>query len=139
MSTSDTNVEHSRLQLHGFVLADATATGERAHDDLIWIACGGEGRWLSPKEAIELAQGITTVVASHLERHALAELDAPSPWGPRPQVTPTQALLNRACGHLSTGYRLTCLAAPQYSAEGRDELMKAQELLIDLARLLKLG
>jgi hypothetical protein len=47
--------------------------------------------------------------------------------------------LHRAYGHLSTGYRLTCLAAPKYSAEGRDELVKAQELLIDLARLLKLG
>jgi hypothetical protein len=139
MSMSDDYVQHRRLELHGFVVLDATVTRDGARDDLIRIAYGSEGRWLSPKAASELAERISSVVADHLERLDPTEFEEPPPWGPAPEFTPEQTLLHRAMGHLGTGFRLTCLAAPQYSAGGADELIRAQELLFDLAKLLRQG
>jgi len=60
----------------------------------------------------------------------------PAPWLPRAEATPAQECLQRARAHLAAGYRLTCLAAPKYSDEGRIELIEAQDRLAELAELL---
>ena len=42
-------LEHQILEVEGFRVVDATATGPRAHDDLVWVGFGGvEGSWLTP-------------------------------------------------------------------------------------------
>lgn len=62
--------EHHVVEADGFRVVDATATGERPHDDLIWVGYGGmEGRWLTPGEAMAVASAITEVVSSHVARH----------------------------------------------------------------------
>ena len=66
-------VEHQTFEVEGFRVSDATATGLRPHDDLVWVGYGGtEGRWLSPESALELARGIVTVVNSNLARRNFA-------------------------------------------------------------------
>ena len=64
------------------------------------------------------------------------ENEDPAPWAPQQEFTAAQVLLARARAHLGEGFRQTCLAAPQYSTQGRDELMKAEALLVELAELL---
>jgi hypothetical protein len=60
--------EHQIAEVDGFCVVDATATGLRPHDDLIWIGYGIEGRWITPAIAIELAETIKTVALSNLFR-----------------------------------------------------------------------
>lgn len=60
--------EHKAVKVDVFEVVDATATGERAHDDLIWIGCFGEGKWVSPERAMEFAKAIETVVEAHNAR-----------------------------------------------------------------------
>ncbi len=61
--------EHQRLEVDGFQLVDATATGPRAHDDLVWVGCGGlDGKWMKPEQALELAKAISTVANGNLAR-----------------------------------------------------------------------
>lgn len=68
-------VEHFSIDVEGFRVTDATSTGHRPHDDLIWIGCDGlGGRWLKPEAALEVASAIQTVVHSHASRHG--ETDA---------------------------------------------------------------
>ncbi|MDO9236192.1 MAG: hypothetical protein Q7U28_09205 [Aquabacterium sp.] len=71
-------VEHQLLEVQGFRVVDATATGPRAHDDLVWVGYGGvEGRWLSPEEAVSVAASIAKVVAAHVvRRHGISAADA---------------------------------------------------------------
>lgn len=67
--TNDTYVEHQVLDIEGFRVVDATATGVRSHDDLLWVGYGGtEGRWLTPGQALTLAAAITAVANSNLVR-----------------------------------------------------------------------
>lgn len=64
-------VEHTVLEVEGFRVVDATASGDRAHDDLVWLGYGGmDGRWLTPAEALTVAEGINSVVKSHLARRS---------------------------------------------------------------------
>jgi hypothetical protein len=61
--------EHETAEVAGFSITDATSTGLRPHDDLIWVGYRGEGRWLQPDEALALADSIKTIIASHVARH----------------------------------------------------------------------
>jgi hypothetical protein len=71
---TDTYVEHARQELHGFELSDVTVADDRDnHDDLVWIAYGGEGRWLMPHEALALAKAIAELATGNLVRRGLAE------------------------------------------------------------------
>jgi hypothetical protein len=65
-------VEHTKLELGGFVVADATATGLRPHDDLIWIGINDGGRWVTPLDAVAYSRAIQDVVASHYARRGIA-------------------------------------------------------------------
>lgn len=59
--------EHQLAEVEGFRVVDATATGQRPHDDLVWVGCGGmDGRWLTPGKALALAAAITKVANSNL-------------------------------------------------------------------------
>lgn len=70
----DTYVVHLELEVEGFRMVDSTATGDRGHDDLIWVGyAGGDGRWLAPQEALAVAKAIETVVAAHVSRHRNAD------------------------------------------------------------------
>lgn len=65
--------EHQLFEAEGFRVVDATATGPRSHDALVWVGYGGtEGRWLSPEAALDLAKGIVAVANSNLARRGLA-------------------------------------------------------------------
>lgn len=67
--TPDSYVEHQILEVESFRLVDATATGSRPHDDLVWVGYGGfEGRWLTPDRALTLAAGIAVVANGNLVR-----------------------------------------------------------------------
>ena len=62
-------VEHQIIEVEGFRIVDATATGPRPHDDLMWVGFGGmEGRWLSVEAALQVSAAIATVAASHVSR-----------------------------------------------------------------------
>jgi hypothetical protein len=62
-------VEHLSLEAEGFRLVDATATGLRPHDDLVWIGCGAQdGKWITPDAALTLAAAITSVATDNLAR-----------------------------------------------------------------------
>jgi hypothetical protein len=64
-------VEHHAEEASGFSVVDATTTeGARPHDGLVWVGYGGEGRWLTGVEALNLAQAIERVVASQQARMA---------------------------------------------------------------------
>ena len=55
---------------------DATATGPREHDDLVWVGYGGtEGRWLTSDKALELAAAITAVANGNLVRRGQSVSD----------------------------------------------------------------
>jgi hypothetical protein len=91
----------------------------------------------APQDNIAIKQAQRVLAAITLPEGAVEDPhDEPAPWLPRPEPTPLQLKLQCARSHLSEGFRLTCLAAPQYSEGGRDELMKAQEVLAQLAALL---
>lgn len=48
-------MEHLTIDVEGFRVADATATGNRAHDDLVWVGYGGmEGQWLATEKVLAL-------------------------------------------------------------------------------------
>lgn len=62
-------VEHQTFEVEGFRVSDATATGLRPHDDLVWVGYGGtEGRWLAPEKALALAAAITKAANGNLAR-----------------------------------------------------------------------
>lgn len=61
-------VEHLTVEVDGFHVTDATATGPRPHDDLVWVGFGMEGRWLSREDAVQLSAAIAKVTASQLCR-----------------------------------------------------------------------
>ena len=62
-------VQHQTFEMDGFRVVDATSTGPRPHDDLVWVGCEGiEGRWLSPDQALTLASAIADVAKSNLAR-----------------------------------------------------------------------
>lgn len=62
-------VEHQTFEVDGFRVADATSTGPRPHDDLVWVGHGGmEGRWLSPERALALAAAISKAANGNLAR-----------------------------------------------------------------------
>lgn len=61
--------EHKAVEVGAFNVADATAIGPCAHDDVIWIDCRGEGEWVSPEHAMELAKAIESVVKAHNARN----------------------------------------------------------------------
>lgn len=62
-------VEHQTLEIEGFRIADATATGPRPHDDFVWVGFGGvDGRWLTPEAAVQVAAAIAKIAASHVSR-----------------------------------------------------------------------
>lgn len=75
-----TYVEHVSLEVEGFRVTDATATGERPHDDLIWVGYGIEGRWLTPEAALDLAAAINDSVAMHVARRAKPGTKKPIAW-----------------------------------------------------------
>ena len=67
-------VEHRLLEVEGFRVVDATATGPRAHDDLVWVGYGGiEGQWLTPAQALTLAGAITEAAHANLARRGQSE------------------------------------------------------------------
>lgn len=67
--------EHQILEVEGFRMVDATATGSRPHDDLVWVGFGGmEGRWLTPDQALAVATGISAVAKGNLLRRGQTTL-----------------------------------------------------------------
>lgn len=68
--------EHTKFEQSGFSVVDATSTGPRPHDDLIWIGFNGEGRWVPPLEAVAYSRAIQEVVAAHCERRGIAAMAA---------------------------------------------------------------
>jgi hypothetical protein len=66
--------EHTTASVHGFEIADATAAEnsipDRDHDDLVWVGCHGEGKWLTATQTKELAAAILQVTAAHELRRA---------------------------------------------------------------------
>ncbi|EKD97753.1 MAG: hypothetical protein ACD_23C00751G0015 [uncultured bacterium] len=74
-------VEHQTFEVDGFRVADATSTGPRPHDDLVWVGHGGmEGRWLTPEAALDLAAVINQTVAVHVARRAKPGTKKPIVW-----------------------------------------------------------
>lgn len=68
-----TYVEHQAVEVEGFHIVDSTATGLRAHDDLVWVGFGGmEGQWLTPAKALALSEAIAAVANGNLLRRGLA-------------------------------------------------------------------
>jgi hypothetical protein len=67
-------VEHETAEVAGFLITDATSTGPRPHDDLIWVGYRNDGRWLTPDEALAIAAAINKVAYSHIERHRTPNL-----------------------------------------------------------------
>ena len=64
-------IEHHLWEVEGFRVVDATATGQRPHDDLVWVGYGGvEGRWLPPAIALDLAAAITKAAKGNLARRS---------------------------------------------------------------------
>ena len=62
-------LEHQTFDINGFRVVDATATGPRPHDDVVWVGYDGlSGSWLSPDQALELAAAIAAVAKSNLAR-----------------------------------------------------------------------
>ena len=77
----DTYVEHQVHEVEGFRVVDATATGTRPHDDLIWVGYGGmDGRWITPEAALDLAAAINQTVAVHVARRAKPGTKKPIAW-----------------------------------------------------------
>lgn len=64
--------EHTKFDQDGFVVVDATSTGSRPHDDLIWIGINESGRWVTALEAVAYSRAIQQVVAAHCERRGIA-------------------------------------------------------------------
>ena len=65
----DDYLELMSLGIEGFRIVDATSTGTRDHDDLVWIGYGGmDGRWMTPEQALSVSKGIEAVVAFHRAR-----------------------------------------------------------------------
>lgn len=65
-------VEHHVFEVEGFRVVDATATGPRPHDDLVWVGFGGvDGRWLAPENALALAASIAKAANGNLARRGL--------------------------------------------------------------------
>ena len=65
-------VEHQIIEVEGFRVVDATATGPRPHDDLVWVGYEGmDGRWLSPENALTLAASIFKAANGNLARRGL--------------------------------------------------------------------
>ncbi|MDO9236183.1 MAG: hypothetical protein Q7U28_09160 [Aquabacterium sp.] len=62
-------VEHQIVEVEGFRMVDATSTGPRPHDDVVWVGYGGmEGQWLTPDKALAVAAAITAVANGNLLR-----------------------------------------------------------------------
>ena len=65
---------HSDRQVHGFDVTDATHRDPAYRQgDMVWVGYGGEGRWLSPTEAEELAIAIFFAAAAAASRQAAAQ------------------------------------------------------------------
>lgn len=65
-------VEHQFVDVEGFRVVDATSTGSRPHDDLVWVGYGGMGGcWLRPEEALALSAAIAKVANGNLARRGL--------------------------------------------------------------------
>lgn len=65
--------QHLQLEVFGFSLVDATSRWPgREHDALVWVGLlqTGDGRWLLPEEADELAAALKTLTDSHRARRA---------------------------------------------------------------------
>lgn len=70
--TQGAYIEHEVHEIEGFRVVDATTTGSRPHDDLIWVGYGGmDGRWVSPSTALQLAAAITKAANLNLSRRGL--------------------------------------------------------------------
>lgn len=62
-------IEHSRAQSGEFQIVSSTFNdGCLKTGDLIWVGLFGEGRWLTPAEAEELAGAIFGAAAIHRAR-----------------------------------------------------------------------
>jgi len=69
-------VEHQLVEVDGFRVVDATSTGLRPHDDLVWVGYGGvEGSWITSDDALALAVAITTVATGNLVRRGQLSAD----------------------------------------------------------------
>ncbi|WP_075588289.1 hypothetical protein [Rhodoferax antarcticus] len=68
--------QHTKFDLDGFSVVDATSVGPRPHDDLIWIGFNGYGRWVTPLDAVAYSRAIQDVVAAHCERRGIAAVAA---------------------------------------------------------------
>jgi hypothetical protein len=64
-------VEHCRMDVAGFSIADTTATGLRPHNDVVWVGRDAGGKWLTPKDALALSEAIALVANSNLARRGL--------------------------------------------------------------------
>lgn len=74
--SNGTYVEHIRIESvdGGFIVVDSSVIdGKRAHDDVIWIEVGTDGRWMSPEEAESFVEAINRVlILHHARRNAVA-------------------------------------------------------------------
>lgn len=79
--TNPQYVEHQTHEVSGFRIVDATSTGSRPHDDLIWVgtAAGQDGKWISPESAMELVAAIAKTAHGNMERRRLAQISQSQP------------------------------------------------------------
>lgn len=65
-------VELQHTELHGFTVTDCSMANRwdtsAPRDELIWVGCNGEGHWLKPEEALELAAALEATSHAHIER-----------------------------------------------------------------------
>ena len=87
-------VEHQIHEVAGFKIVDATSTGPRPHDDLIWVGVGGgmDGRWMSPQHAMELVGAIANAAFGNVQRRRLAELEKTRAAESDPQASELEPL-----------------------------------------------
>lgn len=68
--------EHTTASVHGFEIADATSAEnsipDRDHNNLLWVGCHDDGKWLTASQAKELAAAILQVTAAHEQRLRVA-------------------------------------------------------------------
>lgn len=74
-------VEHQIHEVSGFSIVDATSTGLRGHDDLIWIGTtdGQGGSWISPESAMALVAAIAQTAHGNMERRRMAAISGNQP------------------------------------------------------------
>ena len=74
-STDTHPIEHSRAEAHGFNVIDVTHRDPKYWTgEYVWIDFGGDGRGLTPAQALELADQISKAANAAAARARTAEV-----------------------------------------------------------------